>query len=95
MELKLDVKTLVVGIVLGVIITAALGLNGGSADKADFGIAIPNQGFALVRTVDGSFYIVEAERSIAEAVVDKSKGARSRLFNLSSSSRGTRTTSGY
>ncbi len=95
MELKLDVKTLIIGIVAGVIITAALGLNGGSADKADFGIAIENQGFSLVRTADGSFYVVDAERSIAEAVVDKSKGARNRLLNLSSSSRGAKATGEY
>ena len=36
MELKLDVKTLVIGIAIGVIITAAIGA--GSADKIDFGI---------------------------------------------------------
>lgn len=82
MELKLDVKTLVIGIALGIIITAALGVNGGSADKADFGIAIQNQGFALVRTSDGAFYIVEAEKAIAERVLDKTKGAGNRLLNF-------------
>jgi hypothetical protein len=95
MELKLDVKTLIIGIVAGVIITAALGLNGGSADKADFGIAVEDKGFALVKTSDDSFYIVDAERSTAEAVVDKSKGARNRALNLSTSSRGVRATGGY
>jgi len=95
MELKLDVKTLIIGIVLGVIITVGSGLNGGSADRADFGIAIENKGFALVRTSDGSFYIVDAERSAAEAVENKSKGARDRYFNFSTSSPGTRAGRGY
>ena len=82
MELKLDVKTLIIGITLGIMITAALGVNGGSADKADFGIAIQNQGFALVRTSDGAFYIVDAARATAERIQDKSRGARDRFFDF-------------
>lgn len=80
MELKLDVKTLVIGIALGIMITATLGVVGGSADKADFGIAIENQGFALVRTPNGSFYIVDAERATAERILDKSRGAGSKYL---------------
>jgi hypothetical protein len=82
MELKFDVKTLIIGIALGIIITAALGVNGGSADKADFGIALTNQGFALVRTADGSFYIVNPERATAERILDKTRGARNRFLGF-------------
>jgi hypothetical protein len=70
MELKLDVKTLVIGIAIGVIITAAIGA--GSADKADFGIAIPsgtNEGTALVRTDNNALYIVNSKSGMAVRVL--------------------------
>jgi hypothetical protein len=72
MELKLDVKTLVIGIVLGIIVTAVIGANGGSADKADFGIAIPSstsEGSALVRTADDGLYVVSAKSGMAIRVL--------------------------
>lgn len=89
MQLKLDVKTLVVGIVLGIVLTVGLGAVGGSADKTDFGIAITNQGFALVQTADGSFYVVDAEKSTAERVIDRSRGSRDSAFTINSPARPT------
>lgn len=70
MELKLDVKTLVIGIVLGVIITAVIGA--GSADKTDFGISVEDKGSALVRTSNGSLYIVNAKNGMATRVLHAS-----------------------
>jgi len=90
MQLKLDVKTLVVGIVLGIVLTAGLGAVGGSADKTDFGLALTNQGFALVQTANGSFYVVDAEKSTAERVIDRSKGSRDSVFTMNSPARPTR-----
>ena len=90
MQLRLDVKTLVVGIVLGIVLTVGLGAVGGSADKTDFGLAIPNQGFALVQTANGSFYVVEARNSTAERVIDRSKGSRGNAFTMNSPVRPTR-----
>jgi hypothetical protein len=81
MELKLDVKTLMIGIALGVIVTASLGQIGGSADKADFGIAVENRGFALVRSVDGLLYAVNLERAKAELIENEDN--RNRPLNLS------------
>lgn len=86
MELKLDVKTLIVGIALGVILAVTLGANGGSADRADFGIAIEDKGWALVRTSDGAFYVIEAEKAAATRVEDDTKGSRSKYLDFSSSS---------
>ena len=68
MQLKLDVKTLIVGIVLGVIITAAIGA-GGSADSAAFGIAIESDGSALVKAHDDSLYIVDSKNGMATRVL--------------------------
>ena len=90
MQLKLDVKTLVIGIVLGIVLTAGLGAVGGSADKTDFGLAISEQGFALVQTADGSFYVVDAEKSSAERVVNRTKGSRDSAFTINSPARRTR-----
>jgi hypothetical protein len=67
MELKLDVKTLVIGIALGVIITAVTGA--GSADKTDFGIAVAEKGAAVVRTPKGALYIVNASNGMATRVL--------------------------
>jgi hypothetical protein len=72
MELKLDVKTLVIGIALGIIITAVIGAGVGSADKADFGIAIPSatgEGSALVRTADDGLYVVNPKSGMAVRVL--------------------------
>jgi len=92
MELKVDVKTLVAGIVLGVIIAAALGAVG-SADETDFGIAVPFKGSAIVRTGDGRLFVVNSENGMAVRVLeatnmktdpDDSRTRRdSRFFNLS------------
>lgn len=92
MELKLDVKTLVIGIVLGVIITAALGAAVGSADKTDFGIAVAFKGSAIVRADDGSLYVVNSENGMATRVMqrrtlspdpDDNRTSKGRIFNLS------------
>ncbi len=91
MELKVDVKTLVAGILLGVIITAALGAVG-SADETDFGIALPFKGSAIVRTEDGSLFVVNSENGMATRVMqrrklssdpDDSRTSKGRPFNLS------------
>jgi len=72
MELKLDAKTLVIGIALGIVATAVIGASVGSADKADFGIAIPSstgEGAALVRTADDGLYIVNPKTGMAVRVL--------------------------
>ena len=96
MELKLDVKTLVIGIAIGVIITAAIGA--GSADKIDFGIVIPSangEGSALVRTADDALYIVNAKNGMATRVLQASiqaetnerRNPRYKPFSLSGQSK--------
>lgn len=96
MKLKLDVKTLVVGIALGVIITVVLGAGAGSADADRFGIAVGPQGSALVRTSNGEFYIVSPENGMATKVLIRrslndtplrNRDSLGRHFSLSSTSR--------
>jgi hypothetical protein len=104
MELKLDVKTLVIGIAIGVIATAVIGA--GSADEADFGIAIPSnvsEGAALVRTADNGLYIVSAKSGMAvrvlQATIKDEPGERrdsgGRPFSLTISSQTQKAKAGY
>jgi hypothetical protein len=72
MEIKLDVKTLIIGIAIGVVITAAIGADYGSASRADFGIAVPSatgDGSALVRTSDDGLYIIYPKSAMAIKVL--------------------------
>jgi hypothetical protein len=103
MELKLDVKTLVIGIALGIIITAVIGA--GSADKADFGVAIPSstgEGAALVRTADDGLYIVNSKSGMAIRVLQATinaepsdrRNTKGKPFSLSSSSQSPKTPTG-
>ncbi len=80
MELKLDVKTLIIGIALGVVVTASLGQVSGSADKADFGIAVQTRGLALVRSLEGLLYTVDLEKATAELIENKDN--KNRPLNL-------------
>lgn len=93
MELKLDVKTLVIGIAVGVVVTAVIGA--GNSGESDFGIAIPssgtNEGSALVRTADDALYIVNPKSGMAVRVLHANiksepydrRDARGRAFFLS------------
>jgi hypothetical protein len=105
MELKLDVKTLVIGIALGIIVTAVIGAGVGSADKTDFGIAIPSytgEGAALVRTADDGLYIVNPKNGMAVRVLQASinaepsdrRNTKGKPFSLSSSSQSPKTSTG-
>ena len=81
MQLKLDVKTLVIGVALGAVLAAAIGAVG-SADQADFGIALANRGRALVKAQDGALYVIDVDRAEAEIVEYESGPYRGRTFNL-------------
>lgn len=92
MELKLDVKTLIIGIAVGVIVTVAIGASVGSADADRFGIAIEQKGSAIVRTSDGDFYVVNPSNGMAARVLtfrnfgsdpDDSRSTRGAIFSIS------------
>ncbi len=85
MELRLDTKTLAIGILTGVIITIALGVDGArdsetgrlvdtskfaaTADKTDYGLSINSNGMVMVRTNNGDFFIVNPESGMAVRVL--------------------------
>ena len=69
MQLKLDAKTLIVGVAVGVVLTVAIGAGVGSADAARFGIAVEEKGVALVQTSSGSLYVVSPQTAMATRVL--------------------------
>jgi len=69
MELKLDIKTLVVGIALGAILTLAIGA-GRYADYTPFAVPIEPDGTALVKMDNGGFYVVSGLRAMASRVLE-------------------------
>jgi hypothetical protein len=107
MELKLDVKTLVIGIAIGVAVTAVIGADYGSSDKADFGIAMASssgEGSALVRTADDGLYVVNPKSGMAVRVLqaginaepfDRRDTTRGKPFFLSGPSQPPKTKAGY
>ena len=105
MRSKLNIKDLVIGMVLGVIVTVALGAGAGSADADRFGIAIEKDGWALVRSSEGSLYVVDPDEGMAAQVMvfsslnsnpnDRRSTSKGAVFNLEGPSRTTRTGTRY
>jgi hypothetical protein len=102
MKLKLDVKALVIGIALGVVLAAVMGGTDrrarpettlvGSADVSRFGMAIVAEGYGLVRTDEGTLYVVNPREGMAVRVLaarttgvdpEDKRDPRGRSFNLS------------
>lgn len=74
MELKLDVKTLVIGIAIGVAVTAVIGA--GSADQSEI-VALPSfgaGGSALVKTTDEGLFIINPNNGMAFRVLQAPVG---------------------
>ncbi len=66
--MKTEMKTLLLGILLGAALTLMIGAIGG-ASSSDFGFAIEPQGNALISTQDGGLYIVNPKTGMASRVV--------------------------
>ena len=90
MRLKLDVKTLIAGFALGIIVTIAIGAGSGGADADRFGISVDEKGLAVVRNRAGDFFIVNPITGMAVRVLHarrlsddagRSRDSRGRIFN--------------
>lgn len=100
MQSKLNIKNLVIGMVLGMIVTIAIGAGVGSADADRFGIAIEKDGWALIRSSDGSLYVVDPKEGMAAQVMvfsslnsnpsDRRSTSKGTVFNLEGPNRTTR-----
>ncbi len=87
MKITIDIKTLIMGIILGAIIVMVSGAGAGSADTDRFGIALPKDGYGLIHTQDGGFYVINPKNAMAARVMSYN--------NLSSSPDNSRTIKGY
>jgi hypothetical protein len=87
MRITIDVKTLIVGIILGALIIMVAGSGVGSADADRFGISIEKDGYALIRTQDGGFYVVNPKTAMGSRVMSYN--------NISSTPDSNRTTNSY
>lgn len=67
MKLKLDVKSLVTGVAVGIILAIVAGA--GSADADRFGIAVEEKGMAVVRANNGYFYVINPDTGMAVKVL--------------------------
>jgi hypothetical protein len=93
MQLKFDVKMLVIGMILGLALAAVLGVDGaGSADADRFGIAVEKEGVAVIRDRGGDFFVLNTTTGMATRVlvqrrlgydVDHSRDDNGRIFNYS------------
>ena len=74
MKMMMDVKTLVVGFLLGALFVFALGAYR-TSDIASFGIAVPSGGTMLVKSEKGYAYLVDGAtgKAIPVSFVAESK----------------------
>ena len=85
MQIKIDVKSLVLGILLGAVCFAALGAALGGASKADFAIAVQNSGTAIVRADDGTLFSVDPDRGRADIIEYRDGPYQGKYFNMTRS----------
>jgi hypothetical protein len=85
MEIRLEAKTLAIGVLLGAVITILLGADNirdratgrlitastlvENAERTDYALTIPQSGVALVRTQNGDFFIVNPTSGMAVRVL--------------------------
>jgi len=85
MEIRLEAKTLAIGVLLGAVLTIVLGANNlrdratgrlinpstlvENAERTDYALTIGQSGFALVRTQNGDFFVVNPTTGMATRVL--------------------------
>jgi hypothetical protein len=85
MEIRLEAKTLAIGVLLGAVITVLLGADAirerttgrlinpntlvESAERTDYALTLSQSGWALVRVQNGDFFIVNPNTGVATRVL--------------------------
>jgi hypothetical protein len=82
MQIKIDVKSLIVGLVLGSVVFLVMGQMYDGAGKSDFGLAVDRTGFAIVRDKGGIIYIIDPQREKASLVEYDNGPYKGRFMNL-------------
>jgi hypothetical protein len=68
MQIKIDIKSLVVGLVLGAVVFLVMGQMYEGAGKSDFGITVDRSGLAIVRDNNNILYVIEPQREKATII---------------------------
>ena len=82
MQIRIDVKSVLLGLILGGVVFLVMGQALSGAGKADFAIAVENRGYAIVRANDGTLYAVDPVKGRAETIEHGDGPYRTRAFNL-------------
>jgi len=82
MNIRIDVKSFVGGLIIGGVVFLAMGQALSGAGKADFAIAVENGGLAVVRTNDGMVYSIDPRTARAETVEHRDGPAKGLALNL-------------
>jgi hypothetical protein len=82
MQIKIDIKSLVFGLVLGVVVFLAMGQVSGGAGETDYGLAVERSGFAIVRDKNNVIYVVDPQRERAMFVQYDSGLYKGRAMDL-------------
>ena len=67
MKITLDIKTLVIGFLLGALFMCALAASG-RRDITSFGIPVESGGWAILKTDRDHAYIVDKDTGVAKAI---------------------------
>lgn len=82
MQIKIDIKSLVFGLVLGAIVFMAMGQAYSGSREADFGFTVERTSYAIVRDKAGIIYIVDPQREKARIVEYDNGPYRGRFMDL-------------
>jgi len=82
MQIKIDIKSLVAGLIIGIVVFMAMGEVLSSADRTDYGLAIGYRGYALVRDNAGMTYVIDPQRGRANLVEHDDGPYKGRYLDL-------------
>lgn len=82
MKVSLDVKTLIIGILVGLMLAMVMGQASITAGKTDFALSLDGKGYGLVRADDGTLYIIDPAQKRAEFIDYRTGPYKGRPFNL-------------
>ena len=82
MQIKIDVKSLVVGLVLGAVVFLVMGQVYEGAGRTDYGLAVDRTGFAIVRDKNNIIYVVNPQTESATMVQYDNGPYKGRVMDL-------------
>jgi hypothetical protein len=82
MQIRIDIKSLVIGFLTAAVVFLVMGQEFSSADKSDYGLEIGNSSLALVRSNEGIIYSVDPRMARAQLVINSNGPAQGLPLNL-------------